>query len=57
MRGDVFLVNQLINSLSEAVDKLAAAKERNNIEEFNRMKFLVLDLQAKLSGELAKDFI
>jgi hypothetical protein len=57
MRGDIFLVNQLINSLSEAVDKLADAKNKNNLQQFNVMKLLVLDFQSKLNEELSKEFV
>jgi hypothetical protein len=57
MRGDVLLLSQLVNSMSDAAKKLEQAKNNNKIEEFNKIKSFVLDLQKKIGEELEKEFI
>jgi hypothetical protein len=54
MESDVFLINQLVNSMGDAADKLEYAKNTNNFQEFNKIKFFILDLQRKIEREADK---
>lgn len=46
---DIFTLNNLISSLSEAVNKLEEARNKGNKEEFNEAKLLIFDLHKKLN--------
>ncbi len=52
--SDVEVLRQLIDSMSEAVDKLEDAWQKNQIEEFNKIKSFILNLQKRIKLELAK---
>jgi hypothetical protein len=56
MRGDINLVNQLAGAMLDAVSKLEAAKNANKIEDFNKIKAFILDIQARISNEAEKGF-
>jgi len=51
MKGDVFLLSQLINSMEDAVNKLEVTKSLNNLAEFNKIKEFILDLQKRIDTE------
>jgi hypothetical protein len=51
MRVDTFLLNQLLNSANDAIDKLDAARSRGDIEEFNHIKNFILDIKNKIEQE------
>ena len=53
--GDSILLGQLINSMEDAVKKLEQAKDKNKIEDFNKIKAFILDNQKKIRGELQHD--
>jgi len=52
MRGDVFLLNQLINSMEEAIDKIESAKKINDLDNFGKLKNFILDLQKRIDLEI-----
>jgi len=54
MVGDISLLGQLVNSLSEAVGKLEQAKINNQVSEFNKIRDFILQIQGKIKEELAK---
>jgi hypothetical protein len=49
MGGDIFLVNQLVNSMNDAVMGL-----ENKSSEKDKIKKLILDIQKKLDAEILK---
>jgi hypothetical protein len=51
MKGDVFLLNQLISSMEEAVNKIETAKDSNDLTSFNKLKNFILDLQKRIDNE------
>ena len=46
---------QLVNSISDAAEKLEQAKRENNVKEFNKIKSLILNLRTKIGRELEND--
>ena len=52
MKGDTVLLMQLVNSMSDAVAKLEDAKSKNKIDDFNKIKKFILDIQAKINEEI-----
>lgn len=50
MKCDVDFLEQMIESMAEAVDKLEEAEKGNKIEEFNKMKEFILKLQVQIKG-------
>lgn len=57
MRGEIFLLNQMINSMSDAVIRLEAAKNQSKADEFNKLKLFILDIQKKIDEEISKGFV
>lgn len=53
MRGDVSILSQLVESLSDAIDKLEVAQAQNRIEDFNKIRNFILDLQKKINEEIS----
>lgn len=49
---NVELLGQLVNSMSDAGEKLEGAKLENRIADFNKIKKFILDIQEKLKEEL-----
>ena len=54
MRGDISVLGQLVNTLSDSAAKLEQAKNANKIEDFNKIKSFILQVQQKINEELAK---
>ena len=52
--GDTFFLTQLVNSMSDSVAKLEQAQQQNKIEEFNKIKQFILQIQAKINEEVSK---
>lgn len=52
--GEIEVIGQLINSMSDAVEKLEQAKDTNNIQEYNKIKAFMMDLHIRLKVELSK---
>ena len=54
MRGDINLLAQLVNSMSDAVVMLEQAKNENRLEDFKKMKNFILIQQQyqKISGNI-----
>lgn len=50
--GSFSTLNQLITGLEEAEIKLEEAYKTENIEEFNKTKELMLNIQQKISEEV-----
>jgi hypothetical protein len=57
MGGDVIFLEQLVNVMQDAVIKLEAAKNTNKIDEVNRLKSFILDIQKKINDEISKELI
>ena len=56
MKGDVLLIDQMVTSMRDAVLKLETAKNSNQIEDFQKIKLFILNLQKKINDELEKGF-
>lgn len=54
MSGDMFVLSQLVNSMEEAVHKLENAKNKNDFDEFGKIKNFILDIQKKINEEILK---
>lgn len=52
--GDMHFLSQLIDSMSDAVDKLEQAKNSSKITEFNQIKNFILQIQTRIKEELVK---
>jgi len=52
--GDIQILNQLINSMSDAVNRLEIAIQQNRIDEFNNLRAFILDVQSRIKTELAR---
>ncbi|MFZ5955154.1 MAG: hypothetical protein ACOYT4_01910 [Nanoarchaeota archaeon] len=48
------LLEQLINSMSDALKKLEEAKMKGDSDNFNRNKKLIIDMQKKIKEETEK---
>ncbi len=55
MKCDVEFLAQLIDSISDAVDKLEIAVENNRIEDSKKIKVFILDLYKKIKEECDGD--
>jgi len=53
MKGDIDFLNQIIDSMIDALTKLEKVQQSGNVEEFNKTKLFILELQKKLSVELS----
>lgn len=51
---DLNFLGQLVNSMDEAVEKLEQAKEKNKVEDFNKIKSFILDLHVKIGEAITK---
>lgn len=51
-KEDVIFLNQFINSLIETQSKIEKANISNNIEEFNKLKKIMLNLQKEIDNLL-----
>ena len=49
-KADIPVLNQLIQSLEEAVGKLENSYGRNDYEGFNKAKKFIIDIQRKIGG-------
>ncbi len=47
-KEDMILTAQLIESISEALDKLEFARDKKDLEEFRRAKNTIISFQAEL---------
>lgn len=54
MSGDIIFLSQLVNVMQDAVLKIEAAKNANKLDEVNRLKAFVLDIQKKINDEISK---
>ena len=54
MESEAFLLDQLVNSIGDAVEKLELAKSRNNLQEFNKIKDFIIELQKRIELEADK---
>jgi len=52
--GDINVLRQLIDSMSDAVIKLEQAQRENKITDFEKIKSFILDIQKRIKIELAK---
>jgi len=52
MRGDTVFLMQLVGSLADFATKLEEAKSKNKIDDFNKIKKLILDIQEKINEEI-----
>lgn len=57
MRGDILLLSHLIESMSLSVEKFETAKNNNKLDDFNKSKALILDLQKQINQEISKEFL
>jgi hypothetical protein len=48
-KGDVKFLDQLVDSLEEAGERLETAYRANNQEDFHRVKRFILQIQDKIS--------
>jgi hypothetical protein len=46
---DILLLNQLIKSMSDSSKSLEKAYKQRNVDEFNRAKKTMIDIQIKIS--------
>ena len=51
---DVEFLGQMVESMADAVEKLEEAESGNKIEEFNKIRNFILELQRKI-GEICND--
>ncbi len=51
---DVEFLGQMVESMADAVEKLEEAESGNKIEEFNKIRDFILELQRKI-GEICND--
>ena len=51
MKGDTALLNQLVNSIEDAVNKIETIQKRGSLEEFNHIRDFILNLQKKVETE------
>jgi hypothetical protein len=49
---DIATISQSLTSMSEAVEKLGEAKKKSKLEDFKKIKELILKLQIRISEEL-----
>jgi len=49
---DTIFLQQLLDSMSDAIEKLEQVAEQNKIEEFNKLKAFILDIQTKIKLEI-----
>lgn len=54
MKGDIEVLSQLLNSMSDAVEKMDELKNSNKVQDFNKIKTFVLDLQEKINEEIQR---
>jgi len=54
MAANIILLGQMIESMSEAIDRLERAANENKLNEFNTLKKYILDLHEKIKKELEK---
>ncbi len=52
MVESLIFLSQLISSMSEAVEKLEQAKHKNNLEDFRKLKSLILGIHKKIDSEV-----
>ena len=52
--GDIDILSQLINSMSDAVDKLEQAQRANRLTDFEKIKSFILDMQKRIKIELTR---
>jgi len=50
--GDLEFLGQLVDSMSEAVDKLEKARDSGNKKEARKIEEFILDMQKKFNEEL-----
>lgn len=51
-KDEIIFLNQLINSLEEAYQKLETAYKNKDYENFNKLKKFILEVQEKISESL-----
>ena len=52
VKFDIDLIEQLVLSMSEAIEKLEKAKQENRMNDFNELKNFILNLQRRINQEL-----
>ena len=52
MVESLIFLSQLISSMSDAVEKLEEAKQKNNISDFRKLQALILNIHKKIDQEI-----
>ena len=51
---DIEILNQLVNSMAEAVEKLEQAKQKTQAQDFDKIKLFILEIHRRIKTELGK---